>query len=531
MTYPSVLINNAYNILGLDGSAPSNEVKKRAQLLLQLAKINEIERFETDIGNMSQIRKAAKIREAQEKLSGIRERLHETFFWFEIQTIKDRNLLKLLAQKKHQQAIESLEKSTKADWLAQKNLALILMFTAFFRKDGTNSTRLALFQRSLEIWKKIIDSDTFWNFYQKYYLLHEEIGTSKSLFCEFRNEITKVLSKLSAEFFKQTRDPKILRLFYELFGNLEASLDSEVLQPLVSKIKESVSEIYTHAKSSQSRKKSHIKALLEKLENQYVELCEYGLYEYSPIAILKNDVAEQLRSSYILVHNEDHDYDLAISLSEYARKFASSQDVLNQILDDKAILLAHKEIDNTWSPKIDNIQTLINENKFAEAYQEYLALDNTSSSQKTFWKNHDRVNPLLVCCHVFLEKGKDLMEKELYSLAADALYYPFELLLDRLQLSEFYSTPHRQEKLKKFLAYLTQNAESCESEKIDMLFSKVQEEADHHEDEDLKRAVTLLGTVAIHRALCKRIKTAKVTNIWKWICWGAVILFFIIKNS
>jgi hypothetical protein len=531
MTYPSLLISNAYNVLGLDSTTPSSEVRKRAQLLLQLAKINEIERFETDIGDISQIRKIPKIRDALEKLSGIKDRLQETFFWFEIQASSDRNVLKLIAQKKHEKAIDVLEKSRKSDWLGQKNLALCLMFTVFSKKDISNPKKIVLFRRSLDIWKKLIDSEAFWTFYKKYYLLHEEIGTSRSLFTEFRNEITTVLAKLSSELYCRMHDPEILKLYYEFFGSVDGSLDTEILQPIVSKIKESVNEIYEHATSSKAKKKPTLKSLLKDLSTQYVELCKFELCDYSPIAVLKNNVAEKLRSASVSIYNQDDDHDLAIFILQHAEKFASSDDVQEKIQNDKKTILANQRWDNSIGPKIDKIQKLIEGNKLSEAYHEYLDFDKGISNPDNFWENSDHVKLLLLCCGAFIQKGNHLRDNESYSEAAEAFYYPYEILLDRLQLFNFYSLAKNRNALKELLISITQKANECEWEEIKMLFEKIEQEAERHEDENLKTAIEFLGGAAIHRALCKRIKTAKEKNIWKWISWGAVILFLIIKNS
>ena len=85
---PQVLVRNSFNILGLYSSSTLKEIKKRSQQLLQLAKIEEIQEFDTDIGHVKEFRNESEIRLALERIFGIQERLKEIFFWFEGHSIR-----------------------------------------------------------------------------------------------------------------------------------------------------------------------------------------------------------------------------------------------------------------------------------------------------------------------------------------------------------------------------------------------------------------------------------------------------------
>ena len=98
--------------------------------------------------------------------------------------------------------------------LDSKNLALALMFHAFA------SSNLDSFCRSLNLWKLIAESDDFWKFYEKHYLLHDELGTSSSFFEEFRSSICEILSVKAVSFYHQTKNPEAIGVCYSAFGQI-----------------------------------------------------------------------------------------------------------------------------------------------------------------------------------------------------------------------------------------------------------------------------------------------------------------------
>lgn len=227
MQLPQVLIRNSFNILGLSSSAALKEIRKRSQQLLQLAKIEEIQEFDADIGHVREFRSEGEVKLAFERISGIKERLKEIFFWFDDHNIENQKSIALISQGNYQEAIDILDrtKTTIIDWLEYKNLALALIFQAFASSD------LKSFCRSLELWKEIVESDDFWKFYEKHYLFHDELGTSSSLFEEFRGSIYESLSTKVVSFYHQTRKTEVITLFYQIFNLIGNSIDTQVIQP------------------------------------------------------------------------------------------------------------------------------------------------------------------------------------------------------------------------------------------------------------------------------------------------------------
>lgn len=174
------LIRNAHHILGLPTGVDIQEIRKRANHLLNLARIEESEKYETDLTEMSDHRTEQNIRKAVEQLSGVKTRLIEAFFWFETPTLQDFSALKAISKGNYDTAISYWKRlsSHSPNWIAKKNEALANFIAA--HQTGNSE----LFTRSLVLWREIEVSDQFWSFYQEHYKLTDDLGTDiVPLFC------------------------------------------------------------------------------------------------------------------------------------------------------------------------------------------------------------------------------------------------------------------------------------------------------------------------------------------------------------
>lgn len=321
---PQILVKNSFNILGLSSSSTLKEIRKRSQQLLQLAKIEEIQEFDTDIGHVKMFRGESEIRQALEKISSIHERLQEIFFWFDDHSIESRKAVGLVSKEDYRSALDIFDKADKpnADWLRCKNLALTLMFHAFA------TSCIDSFGRSLNLWKIITESDDFWKFYEKHYSLYDELGTAPSLFQEFRSSICEMLSTNAASFYQQTQNPKAIGICYSSFGRIGKIIDVEILQPIILKVKRKIEEL---EKIDSESGVFWIKRILKKIHKFFSDLDKFELSDYSPLTILKNDTAEKLRSISIDIYNKNSDPEIAHLFLEQSFELAVSETVVDKI--------------------------------------------------------------------------------------------------------------------------------------------------------------------------------------------------------
>ena len=409
-------VGNAFNILGLSSSATLKEIRTRARQLVQFAKVEEVPAYATDIGEVTALRTDDDIRRAVESVSGIQERLKQIFFWFEDHNVESRNAVALISRGLFPEAIASLESSERhGDWLGRKNLALAFLLDAY------KSSSFASFSSSLDLWKLIAESDEFWDFYSKNYLLHDELGTSSCLFEEFRSTLSEYVSDEAIAFYRLTHNPKAIGACYSAFGRIAQSIDSEILQPIIMEMKHALNEL--EGLSDSDATNTAIEDTLHKVQKCFDRLDAFDLTGYSPLTILKDDTAERLRSVAVDCYNRDEDLSTSQMLLDYSSSLAVSQAVIDRIENDKQ-QLAENEAWRSAAIRLDSIKASISEGQFAEAKNAYFQLDNELAQEDTSSSTPNRVHLLLNYCLSFIEKGHELSGKRrlgIHTLAVSAI--------------------------------------------------------------------------------------------------------------
>ncbi|MGC2595240.1 MAG: hypothetical protein WA347_03060 [Rhabdochlamydiaceae bacterium] len=532
---PQILIRNSFNILGLSSSSALKEIRKRSQQLLQLAKIEEVQEFDIDIGHVKEFRNEGEIRLALERVSGIQDRLKEIFFWFEDHRIESRKALELISKGSYQKAIAIFEASD-SDWLDKKNLGLVLMFHAFASSD------LDSFCHSLDLWKLIAESDNFWKFYEKHYLLHDELGTSRSFFEEFRNSLFETLSAKAVSFYHQTKHPESIGACYSAFGRIGRTADSEILQPLILKVKKEMEELENMRDADPDA--SSVKKILKKVYKCFSALDKFELSEYSPLTILKNDTAEKLRSIAVDIYNESVDTETALLLLDQSSKLAVSEDLLDKIESDKK-QLKKNEAWQSVAKRFSHVSDLIEGQKLEEANRAYLQLDSDLAIEAAESSANNRIQLLINYTSSIMQKGHELFEKRKFgieTLAISALLniqtqkdailafeHARETLQSRLHLLDFLDSADR-ETLLKTLDSISADLRQCEFASLvdrhQSYLKTIESAANEQPEENTQTAVRLLGIAVCFSIFYRRFRGLFQKKMWKWIGWTAAILFY-----
>lgn len=574
MQLPQVLIRNSFNILGLSSSAALKEIRKRSQQLLQLAKIEEIQEFNADIGHVREFRSENEIKLALERISGIKERLREIFFWFDDHNIENQKSIVLISQGNYQEAIDILDKTNaaKIDWLEHKNLALALMFQAFASSD------LNSFYRSLELWKQIAESEDFWKFYEKHYLLHDELGTSSSLFEEFRGSIYESLSEKAVSFYQQTKNPESIGLYYSTFGQIGKFIDADVLQPIILKIKKELEDLVALGNDLQAcalgeflksppmkldtkdfppppemtgtvvcraTQESLIKRGIKRVHRHFLDLDKFELSDYSPLAVLRNNSAEKLRSISVDIYNSNCSPEIALLLLEQGSKLAVSDAITMKIETDQTTI-KETQLWKTIVDRFEKVKELITERNIEEAKNQFLFLDNELAQKNDESSRGARVNLLVSYCSHLMARGHDLFEKKMFginTLAIDGLLnWPkhrdsirsfeqaYEILTDRLYLLNFIDPSGDRAILLKTVESISNSLNTCEITSLvdhhQAHLETIEKTANEQENENTQLAIKMLGAAACFRIFYRRFRGVIQKKTWKLIGWGIAIAFF-----
>lgn len=549
---PQILIRNSFNILGLSSSSALKEIRKRSQQLLQLAKIEEVQEFDIDIGHVKEFRNEGEIRLALERVSGIQDRLKEIFFWFEDHRLESRKALELISNGSYQEAI-AIFKASGSDWLDKKNLALALIFHAFA------SSSMESFCQSLDAWKLISDSDDFWKFYEKHYLLHDELGTSSSLFEEFRSTLFETLSAKAVSFYHQTKNPEAIGACYSAFGRIGKTADSEILQPIILRVKKEMEELEKMRDGDPDN--ASIKKALRKIHKCFSELDKFELAEYSPLTVLKNDTAEKLRSIAVDIYNENADTETARLLINQSLKLAVSEAVIDKIESDKKQLL----VNESWqqiSGKFTRIEDLIEDQRFEEAKSAYLQLDKDLALEASESSAGNRIQLLKNYGTLMINKGLKLFSQKKFNIKTlaidgflnrnnykkciDIFEHVSEIVKGRLSLlnlSPTWTAPTEDNPepelidLEKEISGFSASLEKCELSdlisNLDIYLKIIEKMVSQQIDPDSAVVMSHFGAASCLKVYCRRFYWLTQRRMWKWIGWTAMILFyfFVIKDN
>lgn len=323
------LIRNAHHILGLQTGVDIQGIRKRANHLLNLARIDESEKYETDLTEMSDIRTEQNIRKAVEQLSGVKTRLIEAFFWFETPTLQDFGSLKALSKGNYDHAIKHWNSlsSTSPNWIAKKNEALACFIAA------QHTSNKDLFTRSITLWREIELSDQFWQFYKEHYRLTDDLGTNEASFVEVRTKLFEYLSWLTLDIYRNNSNKDYISIFFKQTGILGQGIENHILAPFILKVKSELDSINIEKDDilKLRTKKISVISLIQ-------DLSAFGVDDYSPVKALRETCATKFRSLSIAIYNDLGNIELSKEYLSAAVAMSSSDSFLLQAERDKAQL-------------------------------------------------------------------------------------------------------------------------------------------------------------------------------------------------
>ncbi|RYZ89967.1 MAG: hypothetical protein EOP06_08535, partial [Proteobacteria bacterium] len=332
MVMPKVLSNNAFNVIGLQSGSTLGEVRKRSQHLISLSRINEMEAYDSDLGDLSDRRTESGIRAAIEKLSTVRDRLAETFFWFEITTVEDADLLRSLSQGHHDAAANRWRQlSTEGNWLAKKNYALLLFAQSY------NLKSIELFESCVRVWSEIFLSDAFWRYYTNHYAMNDDVGTDLDSISEFRKSLADRLSKFTNEWFHYAQNPAAVGIFFRSFHVLGDDLEQNIFSALARRIQSTVDEI-THMSDQHTVDLEKIASSIQQLRLDAARLSAFNIETYSPVKALKEKLALRLRSASIKLFNTHEDTMCSTLLLELSGELNKSPEHQLLVVKEREIL-------------------------------------------------------------------------------------------------------------------------------------------------------------------------------------------------
>ena len=507
------VLRNAHNILGLSPGVSLSEIKKRANHLINLSRIEETEEYDTDLLEVKSLRNEENLRKSLEQLSSIKSRLIESFFWFELPTLQDRIFLKDLSNGAFQSAIEywKLQSYNSPNWLAKKNEALAQFVSSY------HTGCLSSFKSSLEKWQEIERSDSFWSFYQAHYKMTDDLGTDSSTFVELRAKLQKYLSWLALDVFRKHQDKEIVKIFFITTGGIGQGIEEHILNKKLRDLSQEITDFY-----STDLNEIRIRTNLTSLQSKIDDLTGYGINEYSPVKAIRESAATKLRSFSIKLQNERKELKLAKDLLEYAAQISSSESFLLQYKKDKYIIQENNFIND-----------FIEMSKNMGPSQKWQTFNNMASKLPIEMRNSDG----------FLIIKGDLLigyTSDLFALGKHALFKNknenhaesyMRTVFDEL-MSEIKIFNLNQQAVNSFIDDLVYRASNISSpdkiSQIDDLLEYVRTCSNKlNADEESKLALFILGQAAILKEAAPYIKRVRYGSYLITLGWITIWFYFI----
>ncbi len=237
----NVIENNAYRILGLDNGVNQKDALKRYKEIINRLKIDDYPEYDLDLNLPKDLRTEESINDALKRLQNVKNNVVENFFWFQIRDTIDESALNDLRDGKYDHAIltwkDASETENSMGLFYKKNLTLLYCFTLLKEENDE------YLKESIQNWNEIINSDKFWESFEKIYGINNDQSTNTELINEFRNNVKKHISDIYTDLYQQHKNPKYIKKFQEIIGIHGEKIEKILLKPLHQSIYDTIEEL------------------------------------------------------------------------------------------------------------------------------------------------------------------------------------------------------------------------------------------------------------------------------------------------
>jgi len=348
-----MILQNYYHILWLDNTSTQKQISKRGKEILKYLAIWENPEFENDFFFTKEFRKEVFIKEAVDNLNNSKNRLINFFFWFDIDDQNDKKIFELINKKDFLWAISTLENTQNS-----KNLA-ILFCIILLNKDLINfiwyTKAKELVEKTIKIFYYLSNDEKFWKKFEQKFYLYDDISTDKNIINEFRKNLWEYLSDIFYDISKNLWDNITLKVFSEYFKNItwnKINKQNQTIYLELSKIadkleKMNISEDWIFDNEEKKELEKTYKKIISFLDN----LKDIWLYEDSKTLVIRDKIANSLRTIMLDLNNELNEEKEALKVLKFALEIVWTDWLKHKINDDYRIVkenIDYNEDINNW---------------------------------------------------------------------------------------------------------------------------------------------------------------------------------------
>lgn len=352
-----LLTHNSYRILGLDTSAETKDVLRRAKEIEHRLNIGDFPEYDLDINVSEKLRTNETAKNAVQKIQNPKKKIRENFFWFRIVDDVDEEAIKLASKNDYYNAIrvwQSASEGTGTKALFYKKNLAILLNLILLKEDNQEYLR-----DSLAIWNEIVNSNKFWTQFIKDYEARDD-AANRDFILEFKSEVAKDSADFYADLHEIHSDSAYIKEFQSVFSARGEKVEKAILNPAFQTINTVVENLEAMKVSEDGildkDERAQIKKLIDSLKEELNKLIELGLYDDSQTKVMRDRAAGAIRTIVLDLHNNLSETDKAISLMQIAQNVAGTSGLESKIKHDIKVLEETKKNANLVQPVADLIE-------------------------------------------------------------------------------------------------------------------------------------------------------------------------------
>ncbi len=361
---PNLIFENSHRILGLPISASATDLVKRSKEIIHSLAINRFVTFDKDFLIPEQLRTKESVKIAVQNLQVPATQLNQAFFWFNILTESDEKAYAFLCREDFENAILTWEKasnsSSGAAYNSRKNLSIMLCLLL----ELDNNLEYLL--KSIFNWHKVVNSERFWDAFQKFSNLKFGIHTA-NMIPSFRENIISHLADNYMRLYQIYRDPFYISKFNETFSIGNSRAVAVILDPISKNIHSSIENLELMGISDDGvydeNEKDKVLEIINELKDSMHKLKDLNLYDDSRVKIMRDRIAAAIRSIVLDLHNNLAETSHAISLLKFANTIVGTAGEKLKISNEIKLLMKIRANNNLLSP----VSELMNSEKWENA--------------------------------------------------------------------------------------------------------------------------------------------------------------------
>lgn len=354
-----MILENYYHILWLDATATQKQIDKRwKEILKYLAIWDNPDYVEVDFPFTKKYRNETFVKDALNGLRNPKIRLQHIFFWINLETQEDKDILITIQKWNYVEAISEIKKLKN---LRNKAIFYTLLLSqeeliSLIGKEKVYSLSV----ETIDLWHANLTDDKKWSNFKKSFYLYDDISTNEDLIQDLKKNADKILADLFFDISKIINSSEVTKYFTETFhvkGTRIHSKSEEIYLEL-GKISEKLENIKVSDDwVFDDTEKSQINIWIEEGKKLIADLSELGLGKDSKTVIMQDKLTLSIRTIALdLWNNLDNQNKSGVNYIKEALQIVWTEGLKSKLEDDLNTMNGEMKFSDSFKKIIKNIE-------------------------------------------------------------------------------------------------------------------------------------------------------------------------------